>query len=85
MSPYVVFQGFGKEVSYTAEPVEKVQTANFDNFGTVRNQELPSHRKIQNAQFSGFSTGSLFYPQIGWLKKLLYGNHSCNNLENYRG
>jgi hypothetical protein len=34
----------------SAEPVEKVQMANSDNFGTIKNQQLTGHRKPQNAQ-----------------------------------
>jgi hypothetical protein len=36
--------------SIIAEPVEKVQMANSDNFATIKNQELTGHRKPQNAQ-----------------------------------
>jgi hypothetical protein len=34
----------------SAEPVEKVQMANSDYFGTIKNQQLTGHRKPQNAQ-----------------------------------
>jgi len=34
----------------TAEPVEKIQMANSDNFCSVKNQQLTGHRKPQNAQ-----------------------------------
>jgi hypothetical protein len=37
-------------VSLSAEPVEKVQMANSDNFGTIKNQQLTGHRKPQNGQ-----------------------------------
>ena len=37
-------------VSISAEPVEKIQMANSDNFCTVKNQQLTDHRKPQNAQ-----------------------------------
>jgi hypothetical protein len=40
---------FGQEVSFSAEPVEKVQMADSDNFCTVKNQQLTGHRKPQNA------------------------------------
>jgi hypothetical protein len=40
----------GQKVRFTAEPVEKVQMANFDNFCTVKNQQLTGDRKPQNAQ-----------------------------------
>jgi len=33
-----------------AEAVEKVQMANSDNFGIVKNQQLTGHRKPQNAK-----------------------------------
>jgi hypothetical protein len=38
------------KVLSSAEPVEKVQMANSDNFGTIINQQLTGHRKPQNAQ-----------------------------------
>jgi len=31
-----------------AEPVEKVQMTNPDNFGTIKNQQLTDRRKPQN-------------------------------------
>jgi len=34
----------------SAEPVEKVQMANSDNFDTIKNQQLTGHRKTQIAQ-----------------------------------
>jgi hypothetical protein len=37
-------------VHESAEPVEKVQMANSDNFGTIKNQQFTGHRKPQNAQ-----------------------------------
>jgi hypothetical protein len=46
-------------VRRSAEPVEKVQMSNSDNFGTVKDQEIIGHRKPQNAQVWGFSTGLL--------------------------
>jgi hypothetical protein len=57
-------------VHETAETVEKVQTANSDNFGTVKNQQLTGHRKPKNAQIYGFSTASLFSLNFRELKKL---------------
>jgi len=60
---------FEQMVAFTAEPVEKVQMANSDNFGTVKNQQLTGHRKLQNALILGFSTASLFYLKILRLKK----------------
>ena len=38
------------ELSRSAEAVEKVQMANSDNFGTVKNQQLTGQRKPQNVQ-----------------------------------
>jgi len=38
------------KLKVSAEPVEKGQMANSDNFGTVKNQQLTGHRKSQNAQ-----------------------------------
>jgi hypothetical protein len=37
-------------VSLSAEPVEKVQMANSDNFCAVKNQQLTGDRKPQSAQ-----------------------------------
>jgi len=54
----------------SAEPVEKVQTANFNNFGTVKNQQLTSRRIKQKRQILGFSTVSLFSLKNQRLKKL---------------
>jgi len=51
---YIVVQGVRQKVSFFAEPVEKVQTANSDNLGTVKKQPVSSHRKIQNAHFRVF-------------------------------
>jgi hypothetical protein len=48
---YIAVQGVRQKVSFLAQPVEKVQTANSDNLGTVKNQPVASHRKIQNAHF----------------------------------
>jgi hypothetical protein len=36
---------------------KKVRMINSDNFGTIKNQQLTGHRKPQNAQILGFSTG----------------------------
>jgi hypothetical protein len=43
----------------SAEPVEKVQMANFNNFGTVNNQQFTSRKIEQKRQIPGFSTASL--------------------------
>ena len=37
-------------LSITAEPVEKVQQANSDNFRTVKNHHLTARRKRENDQ-----------------------------------
>jgi hypothetical protein len=42
--------GVWKKVSLSAEPVEKVQMANSDNFGTIKDQQLTGHRKPQHAK-----------------------------------
>jgi hypothetical protein len=46
------------KVSFSAEPVEKVQPANFIDFDIGKNQQLMGHRKLQNGRIYGFSTGS---------------------------
>jgi len=46
--------------SIGAEPVEKAQMANSDNFDTFKSQQLTDQRKPQNARFQGFPTGSLY-------------------------
>jgi hypothetical protein len=45
-----VVQAFGQKAVCSADPVEKVQMANSDNFCTVKNQQLTGDRKPQNAQ-----------------------------------
>ena len=47
---YIVVRIFRKKLAISAEPVEKVQMANSDNFCTIKNQQLIGHRKPQNAQ-----------------------------------
>jgi hypothetical protein len=42
--------------------------ANSGNFGTIKNQQLTGHRKPQNAQIQGFSTGSLSFFSFRGLK-----------------
>jgi hypothetical protein len=41
---------YGQKVAITAEPVEKVQMANSDNFATLKNQQLTDQGKPKNAQ-----------------------------------
>jgi len=41
---------FANKFLKTAEPVEKVQIVNSDNFNTIKNQQLTGHRKLQNGQ-----------------------------------
>jgi len=47
---YMVVQAFGQRPAIAAETVEKVQMANSDNFGTIKNQQLTGHRRPQNVQ-----------------------------------
>jgi hypothetical protein len=47
------------EVLISAEPVGKVQMANFGNFDIVKNQQLTGRRIEQKSQILGFSTASL--------------------------
>jgi len=46
-------------VHATAEPVEKVPTANFNNFGNANNQQPTSWGIEQKRQILGFSPVSL--------------------------
>jgi len=43
-------RGYQQKVEIAAEPVEKGQMANSDNFGIIKNQQLTGQRKRQNAQ-----------------------------------
>jgi hypothetical protein len=44
-------QAFGQKLATAAEPVEKVQMANSDNFGAFKNQILTDYRRPLIAQF----------------------------------
>jgi hypothetical protein len=44
----------------SAEPVEKVEMAIFNNFGIVKNQEMTSRRMVQKRLILGFSTASQY-------------------------
>jgi hypothetical protein len=57
--PGLSVRGEMTRVSLIAEPVEKVQKADYTNFDIVINQQVTGHRKSQNAQIWGFSTASL--------------------------
>jgi len=39
----IVVLAFGQKVVFSAEPVEKVQLANYSNFRTFKNQQLTGH------------------------------------------
>ena len=58
-TPYIVVPAKISSVSLSAEPVGKVQMANFGNFDIVKNQQLTGRRIEQKSQILGFSTGSL--------------------------
>ncbi len=44
-TPCIMVPAKISSVSLSAKPVEKVQMANSDNFGTIKNQELTGRRK----------------------------------------
>jgi len=57
----------------TAEFVEKAQTANFNDFGIVKNQQLARRQIEQKRQILGFSTASLFYRKVAASKSCYMG------------